>query len=264
MFRHLVAGAAGIAAVAALTVAPAEAAAYGVTLTASTVKADVNTTFKLSGKVTGSGAGRKSIIVQRKIGSAAWKNYSTITTRQTGTYSKAFTMASVGAKSFRVLVPKSGKLTTGTSNTVEVTGYTWLALVNQPLQHYGTGAFNVVGRVNGETYAKSIVMYGEGGYYFDVDSKCDRVSLGFGLDERTSGSLEQPFSAGFADSNGTTVLADNTADIALAKIDQPLTPSAEFLYFGRDTEVGSNKYVAVTTPKVHCTVTQLPEVELFN
>ena len=279
MIRTALAAVATTAAVAALTIAPAEAAAYGVTLTASTAKADVNTTFKLSGKVTGKSAGGKKLVIQRKIGSAAWKNFSTVTTRSTGTYAKTLRMTSVGAKSFRVLAPKKGKLATGKSATKTVTGFTWLLFAKQSHEAVaigGTGGGTVTAvdtdaRINGKKYSHSLLFYVKEpnhavGFVTNTANRCDRVAFGYALDDQSSDTaLPQPVEAGSAKSSnpsdtGDSFVADNApATTNLQTVNAPITAGNDALIMGRNGAEGTERgVVAITTPRIHCSITELP------
>ena len=256
--RILAASTAALIAAATLVAAPAEAAAFGVTLKTSTAKADVNKTFTLSGKVTGTGSAKKSIIVQRKIGSAPWKNYSTITTGTTGTYSKAFTMASVGAKSFRVLVPKTSKLTTGTSTTVKVTGYTWLRLYDQRYLTGGSGGGGIIirgyyGELNGKVPpADTFTMAGQTSISWSLAGLCDSLH---GSVEVNDDGVRPP----------QTFTIERGSDDDTFTIERGESRSLDF----DATDVGSftvrhtngstsSDYVALVAPRAHCSATALP------
>lgn len=254
MIRKLITGAAVLGVATALSVVPAEAAAYGVTLKTSTVKADLNKTFTLSGKVTGSGAGSKSLIVQRKVGSGGWSNYSTVTTRSTGTYSKSFTMPSVGAKSFRVLAPKKGSTTTGTSNAVGVTGYTWLTLIDQPTTAQDA-IVNVTRTVQGVTYRKSILLNSSFAAVWNLGGKCDIFKTGVAVDPLAgSGAANEPVEA--------NTLEKGVVKTAVAKLNTytALTGKVSGVTGFTFSPTASNPSpVDVLTPKVHCATTALPE-----
>lgn len=252
--RILAASMAAIIAALALVTVPAEAAAYGVTLKTSGAQADVTKTFTLSGKVTGAGSGSKSIIVQRKIGSAAWKNYSTITTRPTGTYSKAFTMASVGAKSFRVLVPKTSKLTTGTSNTVKVTGYTWIDLYDQ---RYLTAGGLITRGYSGELNGKvppshTFTMSGQTIIYWNISGLCDSVH---GSVEVNDDGVRPPqtFTISRGGEDDTFTLERGQA----RSLDFDATDVSSLVVRHTNGST-SGDYVALVAPTAHCSTTALP------
>lgn len=297
MFRQALIASAGAVLVAGALALPAEAKAYEVTLRTDVTKTDVKDTFRLSGEVTGSGAGNKQLIVQRKIGSSGWKTYSTLTTRPTGTFAKTFTMPSPGAKQFRVLVPKSGSLTTGTSNVKTVTGYEWLSLAKRGIEivsvDYSNNSFysiggagvNVEATVDGHKYPHSIRF--QNPYVGDSSDRgvfllanlaglCDEASFGYGLDEVSSDEAEdQPFAAlgipsvyvGSEDDYDPYVTPgqDPLASKDHVKVRTPIKSTTNIFEAGWQGREGSAPaVVTLTTPRVHCAASQLPDSKFVD
>lgn len=292
MFRQALIASAGAVLVAGALALPAEAKAYEVTLKTDSAKTDVKDDFRLSGEVTGSGAGNKQLIVQRKIGSSGWKNYSTVTTRPTGTYSKSFEMLSPGAKQFRVLVPKAGSLTTGTSNVKTITGYSWLSLAKRGTEtisvdfdsgSYGFGITgnNVKTRVDGHDYPHSIRFLNLAGsqsgtanvIVANLDGKCDEASFGYGLDESSpEGATPSSFlavgaasffSEGFAHYYVGSNEEPGQATFEHKKVRTAITSDVDYFIAGTQSQSSEESGVpgttVLTTPRVHCSTWELPD-----
>ena len=246
----------------ALTVAPAQAASYAVTLKTSRTKADVGTTFTLSGKVTGKSSGAKTLTVQRKIGSAAWTKLTTVKTTSTGAYSKAITAKSTGAKAYRVVAPKSGSTGSGTSPSVTVTGYTWLYLADQPVTAVGGAVVDTPRRIDGKTYKKSIVLFGGSSLVaWNLQQQCDQVTSAVTVDPKFSGPNPQSTTTEIGSTSGT--LASAVAQLGSAS---PLAANATgvgYLGFQVDGDDETTSPVDILSPRAHCSTTQLDDEVLL-
>lgn len=262
MLRRTIMAAAGTAALVAATLAPAQAATYAVTVSAP-AQADSGALFKVTGKVTGSGAGKKTLKIQRKIGSGPWKTISTVTTTKTGSYTRSVKMASVGQKKYRVVAPAQGRVKQGLSPTRTVTGFTWLTLVGQSHLSRGYTNWDVTARVAETSYPRSVqyATYGSEGDSFDdfnLAGKCDRLRFGLGLDDRSYSESAQSFSVlGFSDFGGfTQYFATDGASSTHERYDKTIAGGITTLRFSASLSGGA--VVALTTPKAHCSVSALP------
>lgn len=264
MFRRTLVSAAAATALVALTFVPAEAASYTVTAT-TPASADVGKTFKVTGAVTGSGKAKKTLLVQRKVGSAAWKTYTTVKTDAQGKFARSVKVSSVGAKKYRVVAPAKGSVKQGVSPTRTVTGYTWLPLVDQSFQVFGGSvATDVTAKVGSTSYPRSfLITEGSGdslSINFRTNGHCNLINLGYGIDSRFSGTTGYVVGAGGYDVSGSSfsqIYADATSSTTHAKRQAAIDPRVDLVYLYRGSSGSS--ITAFTTPKVHCSVTELPE-----
>ena len=272
MHRTLLAAGTAAAALvlAAVTAAPAEAASYAVSIKTSKTQTDVGTRFTLSGKVTGRGAGGKTVVIERKIGSGKWTKLTTTKTTSKGTYERKLTAKSVGAKQYRVVAGASSSVGRGTSAAVTVTGFTWLTLAEQPTTAQ-IATVNISRRAGGKTYPHSIVLLGFAGssaVIWQVDKKCDGFSTSVVVDpayaadgDAATGDVvsgTDPFSS----PDGPRVTAKNGTPTAFKTT---TLKGADYFALALDqTEgsEGSTPTVDLLTPKAHCSVTTLPGLRL--
>jgi hypothetical protein len=125
---------AALAASAATVAAPAQAAKpkFVVTAAVSATNVDVGQKIKVSGAVRGSGAAKKTVRLERRVGRTAWKTVASAKTNSKGKYAFAYALRQAGAQSFRVVAPKNRKRATGASPARTVTGWRWLDLTREP------------------------------------------------------------------------------------------------------------------------------------
>ena len=246
----------------ALTVAPAQAASYAVTLTTSKQKVDVGRKFTLSGKVTGKSASAKTLRIQRKVGSGAWSTLTTVKTTSKGSYSRAVTARSTGATAYRVVAPKAGSTAQGTSPSVTVTGYTWLYLADQPVTAVGGAVVDTPRTIGGKTYKKSIVLFGGSSLVaWNFQQQCDQVTSAVTVDPKFSGSNPQSTSTEIGSTSGT--LASAVAQLGSAS---PLAANATgvgYLGFQVDGDDETTSPVDILSPRAHCSTTQLDDEVLL-
>jgi hypothetical protein len=161
--------------------APASAATYSVSLSVSRTKADVGQTVRLTGTVSGSKAARKTVLVQRKVGSGSWRTIARPRTTSRRTYSVTHRVSAVGAQQFRVVAPRKGSTRQGLSSTRAFTGWTWLLLDRQPMTVGGFVGLGTVVSVSGRTYRDSIDLHaadsGTSGATWFLDGQCDRADI---------------------------------------------------------------------------------------
>ncbi|MEH3033915.1 MAG: hypothetical protein PGN07_07705 [Aeromicrobium erythreum] len=251
MSRRLLTTAACTALAASVLVAtPAEAATYGVTLNLSKSTADVGQKIGLSGKVTGSKAAKKKLSVQYRLGSGSWKTVKTVTTSSKATYATTFTVKTAGTAGLRVVAPKSGSTKAGTSPARNFTGYRWLWLHQQKLIASGYVSVDDVSH-QGKDYPHSIYLGTSSGILWGTRQKCDKLSA----------SLAVPSWAGDVSSQTVSVSSSTSGTIQADQgdpkpIDQFLSSSADYLSISRGS--GSGPSVMILSPKVHCSVNELP------
>ncbi len=244
-------GLATVVAGAVLTAAPAQAATYGVTLAASKSTADVGKKVTLTGKVTGKGSAKKSVVIQRKTANA-WKTITTTKTSSKSTYSKAITIRSTGAGVYRVAAKKAGKTTTGYSPSRTVVGYRWLRLADQPLLANGQVFNNTTARVLEKRYSRSIELSSfdnMSSVTWRLSGLCDRSDVGAALNNSSLGSEQLDVST---DDGGTSVNA-------LAGSIQPLnvvTTASEFVEY---SITNADYNVLLIAPRIHCSADRLPD-----
>jgi len=242
-----------VAAASALSLVPAEAAqpakAYTAFISSSTAKADVGKTFTLTGTIGGTGAGKKTVIIERKVGSADWKKLTTVKTTTKGTFSKKITVKSVGRKKYRVVAPSSASRATGRSAPAIVTGYAWLDLYDQSYLSDGTVVRGWIGTLNGRTPpAHTFALSGDSLLYWNTQKLCDKMSGA--LELRDDGIPPQTVRVEAGATSSDVVVAAGTS--------VPLPTSLVDAFGIRIQRTNGDSYLALTTPKAHCSVTSLP------
>ena len=253
-----VATAVGLVASLAPTVA-AEAAAkpiYKVSISTSAAKADVGQTVKVSGKVTGPRAARKSLAVQLKVGKGAWRTVKKVRTTTSRRYSASIKVSTAGKQYLRVVAPKTKKVRQGVSRTRGLVGWRWLDLTSRA-KSAGDSVAVAPASVAGTTYAKAISVSGRR-ITFPVNGACDTFTAGFGVRDGVAlGTTVMTFISTSAWGNATPVeVAPNTAPKSLnLKLQGAST-------LGMDVELGA--VATVVNPRVHCTVNTAPSMAVLE
>lgn len=235
--------------------APAQAATYSLTLTASHTNRDVGQTLTLTGKVTGSKAAKKKLTVQRRAGAGAWTTIGTVRTTSKKTYSFKHRVTRTGAQSFRVVAPKNGSTKIGVSPTRNITGWTWLDLYDESYYSAGGVQRGWVGPVNGGTPPRETLgLYSSdgsdvhGSVAWRTESLCDRLTAAFGMSDSDGTAKWVRISLPGADvevqPSEITTLNRSLVDVGLFSM-------------RRFTDSGEG-YVAIESPRAHCKVARLP------
>lgn len=255
MRRHAVVMVGLLVAASGFAVAPTSAAGtYAVTLASSRSVADVGQVAVLTGKVTGSGAGKKAVRVDVRIGDGAWKRLGTTRTKKSGKYAYRAAVTSAGTVSYRVVVPKSKTVGKGASKTVTLQTWRWLDLYDEP---YLTGG-GVVSRGAYETTTIGGVMppahtfgMGENAYlYWNVDQQCDQLVAQVGLSVGDQGSTRV---VRFAQSGDDTDVSVTGGEALKGFANMAASSVSSFVVSRPD-----NLYAYLVTPRAHCKVNALP------
>ncbi|MET3960968.1 hypothetical protein ABIE44_000902 [Marmoricola sp. OAE513] len=234
---------------------PASAAGkYGVTLTSSRTVADVGQVTVLSGKVTGTGAGKKKVAVDVKIGAGAWKRVGTTRTTKKGKYSFKARVSSAGTVSYRVVAPKRKKVAAGTSPAVSLQAWRWLDLYDESYLSGGgvisRGVQDSV-RIGGKKpAAHSFAMGGSSYLYWNLAQQCDRIVAQVGL---TDGDGGETRGVRFQQ-DGVNTDIDVTGGEALKGFANLSASSVSSLVVARP----DNLYTYLVLPRAHCKVNALP------
>ncbi len=249
-------GLATVVAGAVLTAAPAQAATYGVTLTVSTSTADIGKKVTLTGKVSGKGSAKKSVVIQRKT-AKAWKTITTVTTSSKSTYSKAITIRSTGAGVYRVAAKKSGATSTGYSPSRTVTGFRWLWLHQQT--QYSAG-WIYAGSVEqlGVSYPHSLTLLDKDSQLsWGLGKACDKLAAKLAVADYTGDDVESQ-KITVRTSTGSTVYTVGQPPVA---IEAATTKGSTFLDVSR-ANPGSSVQVHLLSARVHCALDDLPQPPL--
>lgn len=238
--------------------APAKAATYGVTLTASHAQRDVGQKLTLSGKVSGAKAAGKKLAVQRRVGTGAWRTIATPRTTKTRTFSSRVTVSRTGTQQYRVVAPAAGSTQRGVSPARTVTGWTWLDLYDESYYSSGGVQRGWVGTVNGGTPPRETLgLYssdGNAGSHGFVgwrsEGQCDRVTAAIGMSDGDSTAKYVRLEAG-----GPAQLLE-VQPSEITKVDVPLVDDAGFSL--RRFEGSGGGYVVVESPRAHCRVDRMP------
>jgi|GEM_PF-5430106 len=232
---------------------PAEAATYKVSLSLSAAQADTGKTIKLTGAVSGSKAAKKTVWVQRKVGSGAWTTIAKPKTNASKKYAYTHTVSAAGAQQFRVVAPKKGSVKQGVSPSRSLVGWKWLLLAQQ--SHWSTGAqyVDTTRTIDGVSYPHSLELIGDSSaaafIHWNLSQWCDHYDVRATLPGGIAGS--QTFWVTSDASTGTTVYGGE-----VTRLPEVVGSFSTFLRFGKPA---SGSSVVVLTPRVHCRVAALPD-----
>lgn len=232
---------------AVLVAAPAQAATYSVTISISKVKADVGQTIAFSGSVSGKKAAKKTVTLQRKVGSGAWKTVGTAKTNKKKKYSFRHKVSATGSQLFRVVAPKKGSTKAGISPRKAFTGWTWLHLSQQPKYVHGDVRFGFSPTVLDVQRPRSIQLEGVVGW--QLNNRCDTSDINVVLYPDTTGPVTVTSDVGGVED---TTEANSSA---LSRIDV-VTVNAPYLELRN--EDSPTIPVVLTSPRIHCSVAELP------
>lgn len=234
-----------------LVAAPASAASYAVTASLSKSAPDVGTKTTLSGKVTGSGAGKKTLTVELRLGNGSWKKVGTTKTSSKGAYSYGFKVTKVGDQALRVVAPKKGKTGKGTSPAVALAGWTWLDLARQPHAVDGSAFVDTTPTISGDAHPKSVELQARAGgssIFWSLANQCDDAEIDLTLYDGAAGT--ESVTVGTDDgAQSYPVVAFNTYGT------HNVTSQSEYVSVTRDA---SGPIVVITSPRAHCKVDRLP------
>lgn len=244
-----------------LAVAPttAHAAAkptFKVTASANKTAADVGQSIKVTGKVAGPRAAKKVLLVQRKVGTSAWKTVAKVRTTTKRKYSASVKVTTAGKQHLRVVAPKSKKAKAGVSRTRAFTGWRWIDLTTAPSENAGDNSRAEV-RIAGKAYASKVMTFSGTGIYFNVGRVCSTFAASIGVPDETSDTAElltfTQKKADFSDEAvpTTTAVAANTAPKAVR---QSLT-GVSLLGIG-----AGNGVLTTIAPQARCSVNALAPV----
>jgi hypothetical protein len=234
--------------------APAEAATYSVTLTASHTNRDVGQTLTLTGKVAGSKAAGKKLTVQRRVADGPWSTIGTVRATSKKTFTVKHKVSRTGAQSFRVVAPKSGSTKTGTSPARSITGWTWLYLTDQP--HFTTGGSFVGTKavVGDTTYARSVELTSGSGtraISWSLDGRCNASDVDVALDN------SQLWSVQTVDAETDDGGASQQAMAGERRALDVVTSASDYVTYSVTANTSNVKLVS---PRLHCSVSRLPDI----
>ena len=247
----------------ALPLAPATAHAakvptYKVSASISTTSPDVGQSVRIFGKVKGPKAAKKVVLVQRKVGTSAWRTVAKVRTSKQRTYSASVKVSTVGAHQLRVIAPKRTKVAKqGISRTRAFTGWRWLDLTAQPGTEVGPHDRKAV-TIAGKTYAKVMTFEGTGIYY-NVAGVCSTFTTTIGVQDGTTPSaalLTYAHKTADASDDGVETVTEVPADTTPKAVRQSLAGIKAFA-FG-----AGGGLVTAVAPQVRCTVNRLAPIKL--
>lgn len=250
-----VAAATGLVVALAPTTAHAAKPAYKVSISLSKTTADVGQTVTVSGKVAGPKSAKKKLLVQRKVGSGAWKTVKKVKTTKKSRYSTKVKVSTAGKQSVRVVALKSSKRVKGVSKAKSYTGYRWLDLTVQKRQDSGGGVTKGAVTLDGTTYAKAFTFSGAG-TYFHFAKKCTTVRLGLGAQAGATGTSLLLMKMNEISSSGTPPVQTST-NITAGTAPQTKDFSVAGFAFTAFGSGGSGQIVTVN-PVARCAANSLP------
>lgn len=162
------------------------AAAHQVTLKASKAEVVAGTKLVLSGKVKPATKGGK-VVLQKKVGANKWRAEATLKTSKKGVFRYTDKPNTPGARLYRAVAAKAGKVKAGKSKPVKVTVLTWHDLTETAPRKYDSVATGVTASIKGVTYPSSVVSghgAASGSADWNLHAGCTtlRVRLGAGDD----------------------------------------------------------------------------------
>lgn len=230
--------------------------AYRVTIKTDKTRADVGQTIKVTGQVKGPKATKKRLVVQRKVGTGAWRVVTKVRTNKKGRYATKVKVTTAGQQYLRVVAPKSKKARLGVSSRRGYVGWRWLDLTTQPSWVEGAVAVKGPATIAGTTYPKAITFQNTGAYFSTVGS-CDAFKSTAGVVDGGTDSgaaLALTFTTAQPDSEPRETVVALTAGQAPQSFRAALS-GINLLAFG----AGDGR-IAVIAPQAHCTVNALPAV----
>lgn len=262
MRLRTIAVAAAIGLIASLAPATAAEAAkkpkkptYRVSIKIGKTSADVGQVITLAGRVKGPKARKKRLVVQRKVGSGAWRAVKKVRTNKKGRYSTKVKVAVVGQQHLRVVAPRSKKARKGVSSRRGYVGWRWIDLTTQPSLMEGNTAIRGAVTIAGKHYAKAIT-FDDTGLFFNATGACDTFRSTIGVVDGegpvgTALALTYPGDDGDAGERRTEVaLTGGAAPKAFRTSLSGVRLFAFGVVVGRGT---------VVSPEAHCTVNALPK-----
>lgn len=241
---------------AVLTSAPASAATYSVTIKLSAVKADVGKTVTISGSVSGSKAAKKSLLVQRKVGSGAWKKIGSVKTTSKKKYTYKHKVSTAGAQQFRVVAPKKGSTKQGVSPAKSFAGWRWLNLAEQPTFVYGAAAIDTNPTILGKKRPHSIEVYPNSfgatheGVSWTLSELCDKSDIKAALYAVAGSNTSDLYSS--TDGGGSTISVTATE----LKTSNVVSSASQYLQIENE---GLAYTVVLVSPRIHCSVNRVPD-----
>lgn len=227
---------------------------YKVGISINTTAPSVGTTVKVTGKVTGPKAAKKKLLVQRKVGSGAWKTVAKVRTSKKRTYSARVRVLTAGQQYVRVVAPKSTKAKAGSSSRRGFVGYRWLDLTTQPSEKSGTVVNGPV-TIAGKTYPKALTFQ-YSGIYFNTAGKCTTLRGSVGAPYAESGEL-LVISFPTSDSEEPQEFRTAAAAGAAPRAATYTVTKRPMIAFGHGDADGRVSFVA---PQVRCSVNALAAV----
>lgn len=259
----------GAATAATLVVALAPTAAhaatptYKVSISTSKASADVGQTVRVSGKVSGPRAAKKALLVQRRIGSGAWKTVSKVRTTTKRAYATNVKVATAGKQQLRVVAPKSKKVKKGVSTARNLTGWRWIdATTNAAIE----GLTRQTATIQGRKYTGLAAAPDENGIMFvQVDGTCDALNYSVGVEGKVD-SYAGLVLAQFADEALSTPLAyvekALTGGTAPFSGSWPLRTDSGFIYVALSSNSVDTERAVLVAPRLHCSVNRLAKTVL--
>ncbi|MBA4607666.1 hypothetical protein H1W00_04175 [Aeromicrobium sp. Marseille-Q0843] len=232
------------------------ASTYSVSLSINASRPTVGTKLKLSGTVSGPQAAGKQLLVQRKVGSGAWKTVAKVRTTARRTYAARVKVTTAGRQYVRVVAPRSSSAGAGTSPARRYTGFRWLDLTKQ---RHATGGEPVNGPVTiaGKRYRKAFT-FRDSGVYFNTGGKCTTLRGSVGTPDNAAGRLVVLTAANADFDDEREYHAHAAAGAAPKAVSYPVT-GRKVVAFGDDN---SRKRVSMVAPKLRCSVNALPRMVL--
>lgn len=227
---------------------------YKVAIAINTTAPTVGTTIKVTGKVAGPKAAKKKLLVQRKVGTGAWKTVAKVRTSTKRTYSARVRVLTAGQQYVRVLAPKSTKARAGSSSRRGYVGYRWLDLTTQPSEKAGPVENGPV-TIAGKTYPKALTFSGSG-IYFNTAGKCTTLRGSVGAPDAEAGEL-LVISIPTSDSEEAQEFRTAAPAGAAPKAASYAITKRPMIAFGHGDAAGRVSFVA---PQVRCSVNALAAV----
>lgn len=157
-------------------------AAYQPTLKASKTTVVTGQKLVLSGRVKPAVKGG-TVVLQKRIEGRKWAVEKRLTMTKAGKFRYVDKPSTPGLRSYRVMVPKAGKVKAGTSKPVKVTVLRWVPLTQLAVRAIdGTRAGTTVS-IGGKQYANSVVSNAgaaKGTIDWNLDPSCTTLRTRFG------------------------------------------------------------------------------------
>lgn len=232
---------------------------FKVSVSIPTSTADVGTSIRVSGKVSGPRAAKKRLVVQRKVGAGRWTTVRKVTTTSKRRYSTSVKVTTAGAQQFRVVAPASKKARQGVSRTRSLTGWRWLDVSTAgAVENLARGTATLDGRRHAGAWVTP--DSNQGMMFATTAGRCDLLTVGVGIQSTDPTDAAQLMVMQATTWAGDDVVAGSmqyvTVRAGLVQTRVPVKRQSQAIGVMVDADSGAQG--VMVAPRLHCSLNSLP------